>query len=100
MFVNGVTFLITLSRRIRLFTAEHVPSRTAKQLGSSLIKVVKGLYARNGYTVNTILMDLEFEKVKEECPGIEFNMAGAREHVGESERGNRTIQDRVRALTS
>ena len=100
MFVNGVAFLITLSRRIRLFTAEHVPSRTAKQLGSSLMKVVKGLYARNGYVVQTILMDLEFEKVRDECPLVEINLAGAREHVGESERGNQTIQERVRALTS
>ncbi|KAL7524728.1 hypothetical protein ACHAXR_001865 [Thalassiosira sp. AJA248-18] len=64
------------------------------------MKVVKGLYGRNGYIVNTILMDLEFEKVQVECPGIDFNLAGAREHVGESERGKRTIQDRVRALTS
>ena len=28
------------------------------------MKVVKGLYARNGYVVQTILMDLEFEKVR------------------------------------
>ena len=32
MFVNGIAFLTTLSQDIRLFTCEHVPSRTAKQL--------------------------------------------------------------------
>ncbi|KAL7536101.1 hypothetical protein ACHAXR_010695 [Thalassiosira sp. AJA248-18] len=26
-------------------------------------------------------MDVEFDKVKEECPGIDFNLPGAREHV-------------------
>ena len=45
-------------------------------------------------------MDLEFEKVRDECPLVEINLAGAREHVGESDRGNRTIQECVHALTS
>ena len=30
MFVNGIPFLVTLSRKIRLVTVEHVPSCTAK----------------------------------------------------------------------
>ena len=34
MFVNGVDFLTTLSRSIRLFTAEHVPYRTTAQLSN------------------------------------------------------------------
>ena len=34
MFVNGYPFLVTLSRNIRLFTVELLPSRTAKQLSS------------------------------------------------------------------
>ena len=50
MFVNGLPFLTTLSRDIRLRTVEFLPSRTAKQLGSSLIKVVK-MYARGGFTI-------------------------------------------------
>ena len=29
MFVNGIPFLVTLSRKIRLFTVEFLPSRTA-----------------------------------------------------------------------
>ena len=29
MLVNGVPFLVTMSRRIRLRTAEHVPNRTS-----------------------------------------------------------------------
>ena len=100
MFVNGVAFLVTLSRDIRLFTAEHVPSRTAKQLGSSLMKVVQQLYGRGGYVVNCILMDLEFEKVKDECPLVEINTTAAREHVGEAERGIRTIKERARCVVS
>ena len=44
MFVNGLPLLVTMSRRIRLLTVEHTPSRTAKELGSSITKVVN-LYA-------------------------------------------------------
>ena len=65
MFVNGVAFLMTLSRRIRLVTAEHIPTRTAKQLSSSLDKIVR-LYTRGGFTVKVILMDQEFDKVENE----------------------------------
>ena len=56
MFVNVVAFLTTLSRKIRLVTAEHIPSRTAKQLGSLFKKIVK-LYARGGFMFRVILMD-------------------------------------------
>ena len=45
MFANGVAFLTTLSRKIRLVTAEHTPTRTAKQLGNDITKVVN-MYAR------------------------------------------------------
>ena len=40
MFVTGFPFLVTLSCRIRMLTMEHTPSRTAKQLGSLITKVV------------------------------------------------------------
>ena len=36
MFVNGMAFLASLSRGIRLFTCEHVPSCKTAQLSSSL----------------------------------------------------------------
>ena len=63
MFVNGLPFLTTFSRDIRFGTAEHVPSRTAKQLANSLMKVVK-LYAKGGFVVRNLLMDGEFDKFK------------------------------------
>ena len=61
MFVNGIAFLTTLSRDIRLFTCEHVPSCTAKQL-SKLFKKNVQLYARGVFIIHVILMDMEFEK--------------------------------------
>ena len=53
MFVNGNKFLVTLSRRIRLFTAEFILTSTAAQLSSSIKKIVN-LYARAGFVVNAI----------------------------------------------
>ena len=40
MFVNGIAFLVSLSRGIRFYTTEHVPNRKAKQLAHSLQKIV------------------------------------------------------------
>ena len=41
MFVNSVPFLVTLSRKIRLRTAEHIPNCSVALLGSSLMKVIQ-----------------------------------------------------------
>jgi hypothetical protein len=39
-FVNGTAFLMTVSRRIKFITAEHVPVRTAKSLAKHIDQVV------------------------------------------------------------
>ena len=64
MFFNGVVYLVNLSRKIILITAEHIPSRIAKQIGSYLMKIVN-FYQRCGYVINVIMMDQEFDKVEE-----------------------------------
>ena len=63
------------------------------------MKVVYGS-ARGGLVVNLMLMDMEFEKVKDKLPLVEVNTTAAREHVPEIERRIRTIKERVRAATS
>ena len=63
MFVSGVPFLVTFSRKIKFRTAECVPKRTAKLLAKSLTKALM-LYARGGFIVNLALMDKEFDAVK------------------------------------
>ena len=98
MYCNGNPFLITLSRKIRLLTAEVVASRTTKCLGRALNSVIKR-YARYGFEVRVILMDVEFEKVKDTCL-VDIECVAPREHVGEIERAIRVIQERARCLTS
>ena len=84
MFVNGIPFLVTRSRDIRLNTAKFLPSRTAKQLSSSLTKIVK-IYAHGVFTVCLVMMDKEFEKIKDEFDKVVVNTTAAREHVREIE---------------
>ena len=88
MFVNGIAFLVSLSRGIRMYTCEHVPNRKAKQLSRSLRRIIN-LYARGGFKVRTIMMDVEFEKVKDQegMELVDVNTTAAREHVGAIERG-------------
>ncbi len=71
-FVDGTAFLMTVARRIKFVTAEHVPVRTALQLSKHLKRVLE-VYGRAGFRVRTILMDGEFEKIKALMPTVECN---------------------------
>jgi hypothetical protein len=76
MFVNGLPFLVTLSREISLVTIEFVPSRTAKQLACSIERVVR-IYRRASFIVQTSMMDMQFEKLKDLLPNIALNTTAA-----------------------
>ena len=95
MFVNGVPFLASLARGLNLLTAEFLPTRTAKSIASR-IDQIKHLYGRGGFTVGTILMDNEFEKIRALVPNLHINTTAANEHVPEIERRIRLIKERGR----
>jgi hypothetical protein len=84
-FVEGTLFLLTVSRRIKFVTAEHVPVKTALSLSKHMTRVLE-VYGRAGFRVRSILMDGEFEKLKPLMPSIECNTTAAKEHVSEAER--------------
>jgi hypothetical protein len=84
-FVDGTAFLLTVSRRIKFVTAEHLPTRTAVSL-SKHMKRVLDVYGRAGFIVRNILMDGEFEKLRPLMPSVECNTTAAKEHVSEAER--------------
>ena len=81
MFVNSIPFLVNFSRNTSLVTVENVPTRTAVQLDKYLMNIVK-LYARGGFLIRLVLMDTEFEKIKDKVGLVEVNTTAAREHVG------------------
>ena len=82
-----------------MITAEFLPSCTAKQLSSSLTKIVK-VYARGGFIVRLVMMDMEFEKNKDDFDRVEVNTTAAREYVGEIERGIWLVKEQSRCVIS
>ncbi len=99
MFVNGLPFLVTSSRGISLIMNEFLPSRTAKCLASSVEQVVR-IYDKACFIVQTLIMDMEFEKLENMLPGITLNTTAALEHAGEIERKIRVIKERARGTIS
>ena len=82
VFVNGILLLITLSRKINLVTIKHAPTPTSSSLASLLLWVIQ-LYIHTGFRPHTVLMDMEFDKVKDKLPTIIINTTAARENVAE-----------------
>jgi hypothetical protein len=54
------------------------------------------VYTRGGFVVQTMMMDMEFEKLVDLLPNVTVNTMAAREHVGEIERKIRVIKERAR----
>jgi len=96
LFVDGTAFLLTVARRIKFVTAEHVPVRTPSL--SKHLKRVLEVYGRAGFVVRTVLMDGDFEKIKSLMPSVECNTTAAKKHVSEAERTIRTVKERVRGV--
>ncbi len=96
-FVDGTAFLITMSRRIKFVTAEHVPVHRAKSLAKHIDPVVN-VYTQADFIVRTILMDVEFKKIKDLLLCLECNTTAAKEHISEAERGIRTVKERTRGV--
>ena len=97
MFVNGILFLVSSSRNINLTTIEHVPHRTVSKLGLLIHRIIN-VYAHVGFMVHTILMDNEFEKVKDCIQLAHPNTLAAKEHIREIERRIRVIKERCRGI--
>jgi hypothetical protein len=95
--VEGTAFLLTIARKMKFVTGEHVPIRTATSLNKHLKQVLE-VYGRAGVVVRTILMDREFEKIKSQMPTVECNTTAAKEHVSEVEQTIQTVKERIRGL--
>jgi hypothetical protein len=97
MFVNGVPFLVSVSRGLNLVTAEYTPSCTAKQLAVGIRRVMN-LYSHGGFHLGMILMDNEFKKLRNLVPILIMNTKTAKEHVPEVEQQIRLIKKRGRGV--
>jgi len=97
MFVNGIAFLVSASRNINLITIEHAPKCTASNLGIILNRILR-VYNKAGFTVQILLMDNEFDKVRDHISTVDLNTPAASEHIGEIERRIRLIKERARGI--
>ncbi len=97
MFVNGLPFLVTSLRGISLVTIEHPPSQTAKRLVHILEQVFR-MHGLAGFVVQTTMMDMEFDQLKNLLAHIALNTTVAREHVGKIEQKIRVIKERARGM--
>jgi hypothetical protein len=98
MFVCGLPFLISLSRRIQFVTVEFIPKRTAGELCNGLKNILK-LYNRAGFIIQCACMDNEFEPLKKKLLGkLVVNTTAADEHVGEIKRKIQHVKTRSRSM--
>ena len=94
---TGMAFLLTVARRIKFITTEHLPTRTAVSLSKHMRQVLD-VYECAGLRVRTILMDGEFEKLKPLMLQVECNTMVAKEHVSEAEWTIQMLKERMRGL--
>ena len=91
-FVDGVAFLMALSRRIRLTTVEYIPGSRARVLADSLKKIIR-IYARGGFMIILILMGTELDEIVDRMGIAIVNTRATNEYVTDAERNVRTIKE-------
>ena len=96
MKVNGIPFLMTISKHIKFGSAGKLDSLDNKTIISHF-RVVVRVYATRGFRVSIILVDNQFESMQGDLAdlGAIVNIVSRDEHVPEVERYNRTIKERV-----
>jgi hypothetical protein len=98
-YINGVPFLVTISRRIKFATVQELAKQNDATILAALHKVVK-IYQAGGMPVKHALLDGRFESLKERLSeiGVSANITSRDEHVGDIERFIRTVKERVRGI--
>ena len=101
MHVNGVGFLVTVSRNIKFGTIDVISSTQDSEIVQSIKKVVS-TYRRGGLRPKIILADGAFDTTEINNAlgllGIKLNPTSREEHVGDIERYIRTIKERMRCV--
>jgi hypothetical protein len=100
MFVNGLPLLVSISRKIKFTTVEYLIGRKQHHLVNSIRKIIN-LYKQRGFTIETALMDREFECLRGDLPEINLNTTAASKRARSGCRTTNTSAKRtVRAIRS
>ena len=76
--VNNFPFVITYGRGIGLITAEFMPNQRAYQFTCNLKRIISS-YSRARFTIQTIIIDMEINKVTLDIPEVIVNTSTASE---------------------
>jgi hypothetical protein len=99
-FVNGIPFLLTLSRKLQFTAVNHLPNRKVSEVFKAF-KEIYGYYRKRGFRITVVHVDNEFEPLAELIEampgGPKVNVASSNEHVPEIERRIRVVKERCRA---
>ena len=99
MFIQGLAFLTTISKRITYRTIEFIPHRSATALNTAFDTVFR-IYNKAGFVISNLFVDPEFKFLEDTMTDIDINMnyCSAQEHVPEIERSIRVIKERFRSM--
>ena len=101
LYIDGVTFLTTISKNLKFITIRYIPNREKETLLEALDKTFV-LYNNAGFEIKEFFADPEFECVRDELEdpenGIIVNIGAAGEHEPNIERCHRVIKERYRAV--
>ena len=100
MYVNGMSFLTTISKNIKYHTAMWVANHMAPTI-ANLVESVLKLYSRASFQVKEVCANHEFKPVLHVLQGSGWsfmtNLANAQEHVPEAECNNCILKEHIHA---
>ena len=74
--INGIVFLITISRHIILTTGSLIKNRKIENIADGIIQVYK-LYLQSGFKITNMHADCEFEPQCKEMNALGINLNSA-----------------------
>ena len=94
MYINKITFLMTISQHISFGTCESLISQSHYNISYALQNVTR-LYIAGGFQVKCIHLDGQFEGIQDGLTGQGpwINIASRDEHVPEAEHYIRTVKE-------
>ena len=95
-FVQGLTFLHSISRGYQFRTVQSTPNRSKKTILDGF-KNIQRLTDPRGARITELRGDQEFSCITDDIRPVFANLAAPGEHVPEIERSVRTIKERTRA---
>ena len=100
MYVNGIPFLTTISRKIMYRTCYHIANKSMSEY-RRVLDIVFRLYNYAGFRVTSIACDNEFKPLMDPLKddlNIRMDYCAPQAHVPEEERNNRVIKEQLHGM--